>query len=37
MQLVNTYKQILDQILDNNTWNKDYALYNDHLHGDSEI
>ena len=37
MQQVNTYKQILDQILVNNTWNNDYALCKNHLHGDSEI
>jgi len=37
MQLVNTYKQqILDQTL-YNAWNNDYALMNDHLHGDMEV
>ncbi len=35
MQLVNTYKQILDQTLDN-AWNNDYALMNDHLQNDME-
>ena len=37
MQLVNTYKQILDQVLDNNTWNNDYALCNGHLQNDMEV
>lgn len=36
MQKVNTYKQITDQIL-NNTWDNDYALCKDHLHGDMEV
>ena len=36
MQLVNTYKQILNQTLDN-AWNNDYALNFDHLQGDMEI
>jgi hypothetical protein len=35
MQLVNTYKQILDQTL-YNAWNKDYALAFDHLQNDME-
>ena len=36
MQLVNIYKQILDQTLDN-AWNNNYALRNDHLQSDCEI
>jgi hypothetical protein len=35
MQLVNTYKQILDQTLDN-AWNNDYVLNFDHLQNDME-
>ena len=36
MQLVNTYKQILDQTLDN-AWNKNYALNFGHLQNDMEV
>lgn len=36
MQQVNTYKQILDQTLDN-AWNNDYALCYGHLQNDMEV
>ena len=36
MQLVNTYKNTLNQTLDN-AWIKDYALSYDPLQGDMEV
>ena len=36
MQLVNTYKQIFNQTL-NNAWDDNYVLCNNHLQNDMEV